>query len=201
MARRGGIWTAANVVTCVRVALIPLFMVLATAARADAGTSSDPVLAAASFALYVALALTDKLDGHLARSRGEVTDFGKFLDPIADKLLVFSALLLLLEQQLVGVWAVFAILAREFLVSALRMLAGVQGEVIAAGNLGKAKTAVTLVSISCYYAALLSASLLLETPTAWLLGAADALMIVAVALTVASGVQYFWNARHVIFRA
>lgn len=201
MARRGGIWTAANVVTCVRVALIPLFMVLATSARADAGTSSDPVLAAASFALYVALALTDKLDGHLARSRGEVTDFGKFLDPIADKLLVFSALLLLLEQQLVGVWAVFAILAREFLVSALRMLAGVQGEVIAAGNLGKAKTAVTLVSISCYYAALLSASLLLETPTAWLLGAADALMIVAVALTVASGVQYFWNARHVVFRA
>ncbi|QOY61478.1 CDP-diacylglycerol--glycerol-3-phosphate 3-phosphatidyltransferase [Thermophilibacter immobilis] len=201
MARRGGIWTAANVVTCVRVALIPLFMVLATAARADAGTSSDPVLAAASFALYVALALTDKLDGHLARSRGEVTDFGKFLDPIADKLLVFSALLLLLEQQLVGVWAVFAILAREFLVSALRMLAGVQGEVIAAGNLGKAKTAVTLVSISCYYATLLSASLLLGTPTTWLLGAADALMIVAVALTVASGVQYFWNARHVVFRA
>ncbi len=200
MARKGGIWTAANVVTCVRVALIPLFMVLATAARADAGSAADPVRAAAAFVLYVSLALTDKLDGHLARSRDEVTDFGKFLDPIADKLLVFSALLLLLEQQMVPAWAVFSILAREFLVSALRMLAGVQGEVIAAGSLGKAKTAVTLVSICCYYAALLSASLLLGTPTAWLLGAADTLMIVAVVLTVASGVQYFWNARHVVFR-
>ena len=190
---RRTIWTPANVVTCVRIAFIPVFMVVASLARG----SADAPLAVAAFVLYAALSLTDKVDGYLARSRGEVTDFGKFLDPIADKLLVFSALLLLLEDGLVSVWVVFIILVREFLVSALRMVAASNGEVIAADSLGKAKTAVTMVSLCGYYLAYALAAL--GVSDFGLVGTLSwALMVAAVVLTVVSGAQYFWNGRHVI---
>ena len=141
------VWTPANIVTCVRIAFIPVFMAVALLADGPANTS----LSVAAFVIYLTLSLTDKVDGYLARSRDEITDFGKFLDPIADKLLVFSALLLLLVRGEVSVWIVFIILVREFLVSALRMVAASSGEVIAADNLGKAKTAVTMVSLCGYY--------------------------------------------------
>lgn len=193
MAAEKGVWTPANVVTCVRIAFIPVFMVVASLARG----SADAPLAVAAFVLYAALSLTDKVDGYLARSRGEVTDFGKFLDPIADKLLVFSALLLLLEDGLVSVWVVFIILVREFLVSALRMVAASNGEVIAADSLGKAKTAVTMVSLCGYYLAYALAAL--GVSDFGLVGTVSwALMVAAVVLTVVSGAQYFWNGRHVI---
>lgn len=195
MAAEKGVWTPANIVTCVRIAFIPVFMIVALAAD---GASEAP-LAVAAFALYAILSLTDKVDGYLARSRDEITDFGKFLDPIADKLLVFSALLLLLERGEVSVWVVFVILVREFLVSALRMVAASSGEVIAADSLGKAKTAVTMVSLCAYYlyyalAALGDTDLV---GMVWLL--AWDLMMAAVVLTVVSGAQYFWSARHVVF--
>ena len=195
MSDEKGIWTPANIVTCVRIAFIPVFMVVA--ALADGPTEAP--LAVAAFVIYVTLSLTDKVDGYLARSRNEITDFGKFLDPIADKLLVFSALLMLLDRGEVAVWVVFVILVREFLVSALRMVAASSGEVIAADSLGKAKTAVTMVSLCGYYLAFaLRAVGLVDFGTqigfvSW------ALMIAAVVLTVVSGVQYFWNARHVVF--
>ena len=193
MAAEKGVWTPANVVTCVRIAFIPVFMVVALAADG----ASEASLAVAAFALYAILSLTDKVDGYLARSRGEVTDFGKFLDPIADKLLVFSALLLLLEDGLVSVWVVFIILVREFLVSALRMVAASNGEVIAADSLGKAKTAVTMVSLCGYYLAYALAAL--GVSDFGLVGTVSwALMVAAVVLTVVSGAQYFWNGRHVI---
>lgn len=188
------VWTPANVVTVVRIALIPVFMVLARSAE---GETSAP-LAVATFAVYVTLSLTDKLDGYLARSRNEITDFGKFLDPIADKLLVFSALLLLLERGEVSVWVVFVILVREFLVSALRMVAASNGDVIAADALGKAKTAVTMVSLCGYYLAFAIEALHVDD-LGVVMTVSWALMVVAVVLTVVSGVQYFWNARHVVF--
>ncbi|MBM6676766.1 CDP-diacylglycerol--glycerol-3-phosphate 3-phosphatidyltransferase [Olsenella uli] len=195
MAGDKGVWTPANVVTCVRIAFIPVFMVVAALADGPA----EPALAVAAFLVYLTLSLTDKVDGYLARSRDEITDFGKFLDPIADKLLVFSALLLLLDRGEVGVGVVFVILVREFLVSALRMVAGANGQVIAADGLGKAKTAVTMVSLCGYYLAYA----LLATGLQGLGGMVDlvarALMVAAVVLTVVSGVQYFWNARHVVF--
>ena len=194
MSAEKGIWTPANIVTCVRIAFIPVFMVVAGLADGP----SDPALAVAAFVVYVTLSLTDKVDGYLARSRGEVTDFGKFLDPIADKLLVFSALLMLLDRGEVGVWVVFVILLREFLVSALRMVASANGEVIAADSLGKAKTAVTMVSLCGYYLAYALLSLGLDLGHAIGL-VAWALMIAAVVLTVVSGAQYFWGARHVVF--
>lgn len=203
------IWTPANVITCVRIVFIPLFMIASELAFDGFAAGADYLGIAAgawsliAFVLYFLLSATDKIDGDLARKRGEVTDFGKFLDPIADKLLVFSALLILLEHGLVNVWFVFIILFREFLVSALRMVASANGEVIAADNLGKAKTAVTMVSLCAYLLAialefmalpgLMQAAGIVHT-VAW------ATMVAAVVLTVVSGAQYFWNARHVIFR-
>ena len=194
-----GVWTPANIVTCVRIVFIPVFMVLAELSCDVPGATYLAGPAVAACILYIVLSLTDKLDGYLARSRGEITDFGKFLDPIADKLLVFSALLILLEQGLVSVWVVFIILLREFLVSALRMVAGAQGVVIAADQLGKAKTAVTMVSLCGYFVAFAASSLGFAHAAAWLLLISGALMIAAVVLTVVSGVQYFWNGRSVIF--
>lgn len=193
------VWTPANIVTCVRIVFIPVFMVLAELSCIQAGALYDPVLAPAACLLYILLSLTDKLDGYLARSRNQITDFGKFLDPIADKLLVFSALLILLEQEFVGVWVVFIILLREFLVSALRMVAGAKGVVIAADTLGKWKTAVTMIALCGYFIAIALASAGAVYLAAYLLLAAHALIILAVVLTVVSGVQYFWNGRDVIF--
>ena len=193
MAAEKGVWTPANIVTCVRIALIPVFMAVAASAA-----GLGPAGSVAAFAIYTLLALTDKLDGHLARSRGEITDFGKFLDPIADKLLVFSALLLLLQDGWVSVWAVFIILLREFLVSALRMVASASGEVIAADSLGKAKTAVTMVSLCAFYLGFALSALDLWSLAAMVLVVARALFVAAVVLTVVSGAQYFWAARHVV---
>lgn len=193
------IWTPANIVTCVRIVFIPVFMVLCDLSYNNGSGQVSVGLAFAAFVLYMVLSLTDKVDGYLARSRHEITDFGKFLDPIADKLLVFSALLLLMDIGYVNLWFVFIILVREFLVSALRMVAASSGEVIAADSLGKAKTAVTMVSLCAYYlyyalAALGDTDLV---GMVWLL--AWDLMMAAVVLTVVSGAQYFWSARHVVF--
>lgn len=201
MSEASSIWTPANVVTCVRIAFIPVFMVVASLAAPVPGLygTADPLLTGLSFLLYAALSLTDKVDGHLARSRNEITDFGKFLDPIADKLLVFSALLLLLQQGEVGVWVVFVILLREFLVSALRMVASANGQVIAADSLGKAKTAVTMVSLCGYYLAFFLLAAGMSELGGLTLLASRALMVAAVVLTVVSGCQYFWGARHVVF--
>lgn len=187
MNKQGSIWTPANVVTLVRVVLMPVWLLIAEAARIDGALYDGSAVAWVSFFLYAAIALTDKLDGYLARSRGEVTNFGKFLDPIADKLCVTCALLYLLELELIPSWAVLVVLAREFLVSGIRMIVASEGTVIAASNLGKWKTAVTMLSIGGF---LLSVtvptgdfSLALETVS-------HILMTIAVVLTAWSGIDY-----------
>jgi CDP-diacylglycerol--glycerol-3-phosphate 3-phosphatidyltransferase len=140
------------------------------------------------FLLYVALSFTDKIDGYLARSRNEVTTFGKFLDPIADKLEVVMALAFLLERGLCSSWVLLVVVAREFLVSGLRMVVASQGVVIAASNLGKAKTAVTMTAIGGY---LLCAALPAGAFANFLHTVSFALMIAAVVLTAWSGIDYF----------
>lgn len=181
------IWNPANVVTCIRIALVPLFAAVALA---------DPVSHASSLAalvLLIGICLTDKLDGYLAKSRGEVTDFGKFLDPIADKLLVTAALVVLLARGDVDVAGVLIILSREFIVSAVRMLAASNGEVIAAANMGRAKTAVTMVALCFLFAVPLFP--FAGDMYSYMSFTGHALYAVAVVLTVASGTQYVWNAR------
>lgn len=182
------IWTPANIVTCVRVAVVPLWLLVAEMSPA-AGVGSG--WSVGVFLLFVALSLTDKLDGYLARSRNEVTTFGKFLDPIADKLVVVVALCFLLERGEVSSWVLLVIVAREFLVSGLRMVVASSGTVIAASPLGKGKTAVTMVAIS---ALLLAIAL----PTGGAAGAFEllgqVLMVAAVVLTAWSGIDYFVKA-------
>lgn len=136
---RPSIMTPANIVTIARVVCVPVWLAIAEAFPASDGTKFSWG-ALLTFLLYVALSLTDKLDGYLARSRNEVTTFGKFLDPIADKLEVVVALAFLLERGLCSSWVLLVVVAREFLVSGLRMVVAAQGTVIAASNLGKAKT-------------------------------------------------------------
>jgi CDP-diacylglycerol--glycerol-3-phosphate 3-phosphatidyltransferase len=185
------IWTPANVVTLVRVVLMPVWLLVAEAARVDEVLYEGSAVAWVSFFLYAAIALTDKLDGYLARSRGEVTNFGKFLDPIADKLCVTCAMLYLLELGLVPSGYVLLILAREFLVSGLRMVLASEGTVVAASNLGKWKTAVTMLSIGGYLLAVtLSASAFATT----IMTVSDALMVAAVILTAWSGIDYLIKA-------
>lgn len=182
------IWTPANVVTCIRVVAVPLWLLVAEMSPAAGGGSA---LSLVVFALFVLLSLTDKLDGYLARSRNEVTTFGKFLDPIADKLVVVVALCFLLERGAVSSWVLLVIVAREFLVSGLRMVVASAGTVIAASPLGKGKTAVTMVAISV----LLLAMALPEGSAVWAIGVlGQVLMVVAVILTAWSGVDYFVKA-------
>lgn len=179
-----GMWTPANIVTSVRVVFVPVWLLMAQL-LGGVGIGGMAV-----FVAFCLLSLTDKLDGYLARSRNEVTTFGKFLDPIADKLVVIVALCYLLETGAPVSWALLVIVSREFLVSGLRMVVATKGVVIAAGNLGKWKTATTMVSIC-------GALLAMAIDSYALMCVSYGLLVVAVVLTIWSGVDYFvksWGA-------
>ncbi len=144
------LWTPANKVTLARILLIPLF-VAAVAAPWPAWFPQwpdaelwKPIIAAV---VFIVISATDAVDGHLARSRNEVTTLGKFMDPLADKLLVTAALLVLVEQQVLPSWVALIIIAREFIVSGIRMVAASEGVVIAASWWGKVKTVTQIVAI------------------------------------------------------
>ncbi len=128
-----------NKLSLLRVALIPAVVALMI--------PYDPVLTRIALAVYAVAAFTDFLDGHIARKQNIVTDFGKFIDPVADKLLNLSAFVMLSHQGLLPAWVVVVILARELCVDGLRMVAVGQGRVIAAGKLGKIKTVSQVVTI------------------------------------------------------
>ena len=131
--------TLPNILTCLRVLLIPVFMVLAY--------QNNMPCDIAALIVYVVACLTDYVDGNLARKNNQVTNFGKFMDPVADKLLVMAALLLFVEDGTIAAWMVAIILGREFIVSALRMVAASEGLVIAANMWGKAKTMITMITL------------------------------------------------------
>ncbi len=180
-------WTPANVVTCIRIVMIPVLIVAMLAPWGSA--ASKPWVCMALFAL---ISLTDSLDGYLARSRNEVTTFGKFMDPIADKLLVVSALTVLVQTSGLPSWVPIVIVVRELLVSGLRMLAASAGVVIAASYFGKAKTLCTMVAICVFMvkdAAQLASVAGIANTIAWFL------MIVAIILTIVSMIDYFAKSR------
>ena len=178
-------WTPANVVTTVRIACIPVLALMMLTTWADAN-----VQAVCCLVFFALISLTDSLDGYLARSRNEVTTFGKFMDPIADKLLVVAAMLALVEQGALTAWVPLVIVCREFLVSGLRMVAASAGVVIAASKIGKAKTLVTMVALCLFIlmGAPAVASVTVVRACAWVL------MTAAVILTVWSMVDYFAKA-------
>ena len=132
--------------------------------------------------LFILGCLTDFLDGRIARKQNLVTDFGKFIDPVADKLLVLTTLIMLIHLRMMPAWIVIIILCRELAVDGLRMVAVTKGQVIAAGPLGKWKTACQMV--------LISAMLILNLSVfeAWPL---TVLAVIVVALTLVSAVDYF----------
>ena len=143
----------------------------------------------AAAALFIIGCLTDFLDGRIARKRNLVTDFGKFIDPVADKLLVLTTLIMLIHLGLMPAWFVIVILCRELAVDGLRMVAVTKGQVIAAGPLGKWKTACQMVLISAML--ILNLSLSRSWPLAVLAG-------IVILLTIVSGVDYFVRNRSVL---
>lgn len=132
--------------------------------------------------LFIIGCLTDFLDGRIARKRNLVTDFGKFIDPVADKLLVLTTLIMLVYLDMMPAWIVIIILCRELAVDGLRMVAVTKGNVIAAGPLGKWKTACQMILISAML--ILNLSVYQSWPLAVLAG-------ISVLLTLASAVDYF----------
>lgn len=130
----------ANKLTLIRIFLVPIFLIFLAVKGIPYGTFI------ATF-IFILASLTDKLDGYIARSRNQITNFGKFMDPLADKLLVTSALISLVELQVIPAWAAIIIIAREFAVSGLRSIAAAQGKVIAASWWGKIKTVIQIIAI------------------------------------------------------
>lgn len=129
-----------NKLTCLRIILVPFFVFFLL-------TDIVPLSKLIALVLFIAASVTDALDGHIARSKGLVTTFGKFLDPLADKVLVISALVCFVQTGLCGAVPVLIIIAREFMVSGLRLVTADKGIVVPANIWGKLKTAFTMVTI------------------------------------------------------
>ncbi len=155
--------------------------------------------------IFTVAALTDWLDGRIAKSQNMVTDFGKFMDPLADKVLVFSAFLSFLWMQLIAVWMVMAIIAREMIITGLRIFALSRGEVLAASKGGKHKTVSQMVAIfiilfSLIYREAAKNYLLTHPQIDRAIEASIYLaMLSTVILTLISGASYFWNNRHLFY--
>src|SRR5450631_3581853 len=140
-------------------------------------------------AIYVAAAATDTLDGRIARSRNLVTELGKFLDPLADKLLVITVLVILATQSLLPSWVVVVVAAREFLITGIRSVAAAQGVVVSSTPWGKSKMLTQNIMIVL---------IILAQPFGILTAPAVAFTWIAVIATVLSGLDYLWRYRHFI---
>ncbi len=167
--------------TSVRIVAIPPLMVLLL-------VDGIPGARWWAFAVFAVACATDSIDGWLARSRGEVTVAGAFLDPLADKLLISAVLVSLVETGEVAAWVAMVIIAREFAVTGLRLVAAAQDVIISAGRFGKAKALSQNVALGRDHPARLPRP-----------GSADILLGIALVLTVLSGVHYFLIARWRLF--
>ncbi len=196
------VFTAANTVTMARIVLIPVFVFLilepwpAWLGDPTWAVWFKPWVAAGVFAL---LALTDGVDGYLARSRNEITTLGKFLDPLADKILVTAALLALVELGTLPAWIALVIISREFLVSGLRMVASAEGQVIAASWYGKIKTVMQIIAVLLFIIKDSQAIIEMGSPAAEVVNiVAWIVMVVALILTLLSLADYFLKSSAVL---
>lgn len=169
--------TTANKITMLRIVLIPVFLVLAY---------SDMMMAA--LAVYIIACLSDFADGYIARHYNQISNFGKFMDPLADKMLVLAAMCFFIENGQMAGWAVAVVLFREFAVSGMRLLAVEQGQVIAAAWSGKIKTAATMVCLIVMIVVNIHIVNVIST-------------IIIVGTTVYSGIEYFYVNRAVFKEA
>ncbi len=166
--------TTATKITLIRVLMIPAYMLTMYLSQGQAG-----LWMYVSLGIFMAASMTDFVDGYIARHYNQTTDFGKFLDPLADKLLTIAAMAMFCEWGVFPAWALMVILTREFAVSGLRMVASQKGNVIAAGWSGKVKTASTMVGL-CVMMALPGIPIL-----NWIV------IAVIVGTTLYSGIEYF----------
>lgn len=166
--------TTASKITLSRVLMIPVYLVTMYLSHGESN-----VWMYVSLAIFVIASLTDFVDGYIARHYNQVTDFGKFLDPLADKLLTIAAMCMFCEWGVFPAWALMIVLTREFAVTGLRLIAVQKGTVIAAGWSGKVKTASTMVGL-CVMMALPGIAVL-----------SNIVMFVIVATTLYSGIEYF----------
>ena len=134
--------TTASTITMVRVAMIPMYMAAMYMSHGQTG-----MWMYISLGIFIIASLTDFVDGYIARHYNQTTDFGKFLDPLADKLLTIAAMAMFCEWKIFPAWALMIVLTREFAVTGLRLVAVQKGNVIAAGWSGKVKTASTMVGL------------------------------------------------------
>ena len=169
--------TTANKLTLCRVVMIPIFLVLLYV------DFTGHLWAA--LAVFILASVTDFIDGYVARHYHQITDFGKFMDPLADKLLLMSAMAWFVEVAWMPAWAFFVVIARELAVTGLRLVAVEQGRVIAAAKSGKVKTACTMVGII----------LMLIFPNATLRLVCVAVILVT---TIYSGIEYFVKNKDVL---
>ena len=171
-----------NKLTVLRVLMIPFFVVFMLT---DLGGEYGKYIA---LAIFVIASLTDLLDGKIARKRNLVTNFGKFMDPLADKLLVCSALICLVEMNRLAAWMVIVIIAREFIISGFRLIASDNGVVIAASYWGKFKTTFQMIMIILLILDLGGSFTVIETAVTW----------IALILTVVSLLDYLWKNRGIL---
>ncbi len=174
-----------NKLTVLRVIMIPFFVVFMLA---DITGGADKYIA---LVLFCAASLTDMLDGKIARKYNLVTNFGKFMDPLADKLLVCSAMICLIEKGKLAAWIVIIIIAREFIISGFRLIASDNGIVIAASYWGKFKTVFQMAMII---------ALILDVNAGWFQLLETALVWVALILTVVSLVDYIFKNREILMK-
>lgn len=169
-----------NKLTLLRIVLIPVFILLLMSGYYYA-----------SAAIFITAAATDALDGHIARKHNLITNFGKIMDPLADKLLVASALVCLVDLGDVAGWMVIVILAREFIITGLRAVAAGEGIIIAAGNSGKIKTVLQMVAISILLLKNWPFSLFTNLPIG------NYVLWIAVSMTIYSGAEYILKNKQV----
>jgi CDP-diacylglycerol--glycerol-3-phosphate 3-phosphatidyltransferase len=170
-----------NALTLSRLVAIPVLMVLLIVRF----PWHDQIAAA----LFIVFSFTDTLDGQIARRRGIVSDLGKFLDPLADKLFVLSVLIVLVQEGLVAAWVVVVIFSRELLITLLRSVGASKGRVIAAAPLGKTKTVMQMSAVTL---------LILQRPYPVVIPLTALVVAVAVIFTIGSGIDYLWRFRYLL---
>ena len=171
-----------NKITIFRVCMIPVFLVFMLVEGIPYGNYIAAVL-------FIIACLSDALDGHIARKYNLITNFGKFMDPLADKLLVCSALICFIELDLVAAWPIIIIIAREFIISGFRLVASDNGVVIAASYWGKFKTTAQMIMCILFIVHLNNTVFFVLE---------QIFLYLSVALTVISLVEYVWKNRQVL---
>lgn len=175
----------ANKITLLRVVLVPLFMALFL--------SKSTLCLILALLVFIIASITDAVDGYIARNYNQVTNFGKFVDPLADKMLTTAAFVILVSYERMSVWALMIVLAREFMVSGIRSMAAADGKVIAASMWGKLKTVSQMVAI---IAAIILLLPYFPQTAAEII--TDILIWLSVVFTVISGADYLMQNRSVL---